>query len=171
MTECDDHNPVGHFNRDDIRRVYASFAAEYKITAEWTGLHAPAFVTRTVEQIIAIAAEQVLQEVHLQLKRSARHDPQCFGLPGIDQCFRLVVGPSGDLYWESYAGDRLQLIVYFTEKWRALTLIREGSVRRVHMPDWGVNDFDGNYGTMTQNQPPPIRESGAYGLERTDYSA
>ncbi len=29
------------FNRDDIRRVYASFAADYKIVAEWTELHQP----------------------------------------------------------------------------------------------------------------------------------
>ena len=52
------------FNRDDIRRVYASFAADYKIVAEWTGLHSPADVASNIAEIKAIAEEQYLKEVH-----------------------------------------------------------------------------------------------------------
>src|SRR6266511_2979764 len=36
------------FNRDDIRRVYASFAADYKIAAEWTELHSAAFIEQMI---------------------------------------------------------------------------------------------------------------------------
>ena len=95
------------FNRDDIRRVYASFAADYKIAAEWTGLHAPAFVTQTIEQIKAIAEEQYLQEVHLQLKTSA-------GAIRHAAVYRVSTNASGwssdrpgDMYWQSYPGDSL----------------------------------------------------------------
>jgi len=158
------------FNRDDIRRVYASFAAEYTITAEWTGLHAPAFVTQTIEQIMAIAAEQYLQEVHLQLKTSA-------GAIRNASVYRVSTNASGwssdrpgDIYWQSYAGDSLQLIIYFTEKWRALTQAKRDAFAELHMPGWGVSDFDGTYGTMTSSAGRRYA-SGAYGMERTDYSA
>ena len=82
------------FTRDDIRRVYASFAAEYKITAEWTSLHTPAFVTQTIEQIMAIAAEQYLQEVHLQLKTSAGAIRNASVYRVSTSASGLVVGPS-----------------------------------------------------------------------------
>lgn len=58
------------FNREDIRRVYASFAADYRIVAEWTELHSPTFIMQTIEEIKAIAEEQYLKEVHMQLRSS-----------------------------------------------------------------------------------------------------
>ena len=83
------------FNRDDIRRVYASFAAEYKITAEWTGLHAPAFVDPDDRADHGDRRRSsTLQEVHLQLKTSAGAIRKACGLPRLDERVRLVVGPS-----------------------------------------------------------------------------
>lgn len=158
------------FNRDDIRRVYASFAADYKIVAEWTGLHTPVFVAKTIEQIKAIAEEQYLQEVHLQLKTPA-------GAVRDAAVYRVSANASGwscdrpgDLYWQSYPGDSLQLIVYFTAKWWALTQTKRDAFASVHMPGWGVSDFDGNYGTMTSSADRRYA-SRAYGMERTRYSA
>jgi uncharacterized secreted protein with C-terminal beta-propeller domain len=58
------------FNRDDIRRVYASFAADYKIVAEWTELHRPQYVEKTIAEIKALAEEQYMKAVHLQLLSS-----------------------------------------------------------------------------------------------------
>ena len=58
------------FNRDDIRRVYASFAADYRMVAEWTNLHSTPFVDTTIDEIKALAEEEYLREVHLQLKSS-----------------------------------------------------------------------------------------------------
>ena len=68
------------------------------------------------------------------------------------------------------AGDSLQLIIYFTEKWRALTQVKRDAFAELHMPGWGVSDFDGTYGTMTSSAGRRYA-SGAYGMERTDYSA
>lgn len=56
------------YNRDDIRRVYASFAADYRIVAEWTGLHSATFIVQNIGAVKALAEEQYLKEVHLQLR-------------------------------------------------------------------------------------------------------
>src|SRR6266511_2270857 len=101
------------FNRDEIRRVYASFAADYKIVAEWTELHSPTFVEGTIAEIKAIAEEQYLKEVHLQLRSSS-------GVIREAAVYRVTTNASlwsadkpGDLYWDSEYGDSLQLIAYF----------------------------------------------------------
>lgn len=158
------------FNRDDIQRVYASFAADYKIVAEWTELHSPAFVAQTIEEIKAIAEERYLKEVHLQLKSST-------GVIREAAVYRVSTNASGwssdrpgDLYWQSYAGDNLLLIVYFTQKWWDLTPAEREAFSALHMPGWGNSDFDGNYGAMT-NSTDRRYASRAYGMERTRHSA
>ena len=90
------------FNREDIRRVYASFAADYKIAAEWTGLHTPADVDQTIEQIKALAEEQYLKEVHMQLKTSN-------GAVREAAVYRVSTSASGwssdrpgDVYWQHF---------------------------------------------------------------------
>jgi len=157
------------FNRDDIRRVYASFAADYRIVAEWTKLHSTPFVDTTIDQIKALAEEEYLQEVHLQLKSSRG---------GIRQAavYRVSTNASGwssdrpgDLYWRSYEGDGLYIIVYFTDKWRALSKERRDSFANVHMAGWGTSNFDGNYGIMSSSSDRRYA-SRAYGMERTRYS-
>jgi hypothetical protein len=158
------------FNRDDIRRVYASFAADYRIVAEWTGLHSSPFVDETIVQIKALAEEQYLREVHLQLKSSTGKIRQA-------AVYRVSTSASGwssdrpgDLYWDSYDGDRLQLIVYFGDKWWALSQRERDAFAAVYMPGWGTSDFDGNYGLMS-NSTDRRYASRAYGMERTRYSA
>src|SRR5437762_4685898 len=48
--------------RDDIRRVYASFAADYRMVAEWTNLHSTPFVDTTIDEIKALAEEARSEE-------------------------------------------------------------------------------------------------------------
>jgi len=158
------------FNRDDIRRVYASFAADYRIVAEWTKLHSPAFVDETIEQIKVLAEEQYLREVHLQLTSSS-------GVIREAVVYRVSTTASGwssdrpgNLYWANYDGDRLKLIVYFSEIWWALSKAQRDAFAAVHMPGWGTSGFDGNYGTMSSSSDRRYA-SRAYGMERTRYSA
>ena len=158
------------FNRDDIRRVYASFAADYRIVAEWTELHTPTFVTTTVEQIKALAEEQYLKEVHMQLRSST-------GAIREAAVYRVSLNASGwssdrpgDLYWNTYDGDYLKLIVSFTAKWWDLSQADRDAFSAVYMPGWGTSDFDYNYGVMSSSADRRFA-SRAYGIERTRYSA
>jgi hypothetical protein len=157
------------FNRDDIRRVYASFAADYRIVAEWTGLHSSAYIEQNIAAVKAVAEEQYLKEVHLQL---------CSSMGRIRQAavYRISTNASGwsadrpgDLYWDSDNGDYLQLIVFYTPKWSALSQAQRDAFRARHMPGWGPTDFDGSYGSMSSSTDRRYA-SRAYGMERTRYS-
>lgn len=55
------------FNREDIRRVHAAFAADYRIAAESTKLHSSKYVDQNVTAIKAVAEEQYLKAVHMRL--------------------------------------------------------------------------------------------------------
>lgn len=158
------------FNRDDIRRVYASFAADYRIVAEWTELHTKDFVDETIEEIKALAEEQYLEEVHLQLRSSSGSIREA-------AVYRVSTNASGwssdrpgDLYWDTQAGDRLKLIVFFSQKWWGLSAAERDAFAALHMPNWGTTDFDGDYGYMT-NTADRRYTSRAYGMERTRYSS
>jgi len=158
------------FNRDDIRRVYASFAADYKIVAEWTELHSRSFIDETSLQVKALAEEQYLREVHLQL-HSAR------GAIREAAVYRVSTNAGswssdrpGNLYWDTYEGDTLHLIVYFSQKWKDLAPAKREAFAALHMPGWGTSSFNGDYGTMTQSADRRYA-SRAYGLERTRYSS
>lgn len=158
------------FNRDDIRRVYASFAADYRIVAEWTGLHSAPFIATTIEEIKAIAEEQYLKEVHLQLWSST-------GAIREAAVYRVSTSASGwsadrpgDLYWTTYHGDSLRIIVYFSQKWWDLAEATRVAFASIHMPGWGTTDFNGSYGTMAGRTDRQYA-SRAYGMDRTRYSA
>jgi hypothetical protein len=156
------------FNRNDIRRVYASFAADYKIVAEWTELHSVTFIEQTIAEIKAIAEEQYLKEVHMQLRSAS-------GVIREAAVYRVTTNASlwsadkpGDLYWDSESGDSLRLIVYFTDKWWNLTPEQRAAFAAEHMAGWGTSDFDGNYGGLIAAADKRFA-SRAYGMERTTY--
>lgn len=158
------------YNRDDIRRVYASFAADYKIVAEWTGLHTREFIDETIGEIKALAEEQYLTEIHLQMKSA-------LGVIREAAVFRVSTNASswssdrpGSLHWTKSDGDGLFLIVYYSQKWRDLTSAQREAFAKLHMPGWGTSSFNGDYGTMTQTTDRKYA-SRAYGLERTRYSS
>ncbi len=158
------------YNRDDIRRVYASFAADYRIVAEWTELHSPALVTQTIEEIKAIAEEEYLREVHMQLRSSTGTIRQAAVYRVSTNAYGWSADRPGDLYWYTNTGDYLNLIVYFTQKWVDLSPTERAAFAAVHMPGWGTSDFDGNYGFMTSLTDRHY-VSRAYGIERTRYSS
>lgn len=158
------------FNRDDIRRVYASFAADYKIVAEWTGLHSSAIIDRAIVGIKAIAEEQYLKEVHLQLRSAA-------GLVRKAAVYRVTTNASlwsadkpGDLYWDHEDGDSLNVIVYYSAKWWELTPAQRDAFSAKHTAGWGTSDFDGNYGGLISITDKRFA-SRAYGMERTQYGS
>jgi hypothetical protein len=158
------------FNRDDIRRVYASFAADYTIVAEWTGLHDPARVTRNIAAVKALAEEQYMSDVHLHLRASNAAIREAAVYRVSTNASAWSSDRPGDLYWDTYAGDYLALTVFYSPMWAALSQAAKDAFRALHLPGWGPSDFDGNYGTMV-GAADRRYSSRAYGLERTRYSS
>ena len=159
------------FNRDDIRRVYASFAADYKIVAEWTELHSPAFVEQTIAEIKAIAEEQYLKEVHLQLALVDRRHPRGGRLSRDDERVPLV----GRQARRPLLGQRGRRLVAADRLLHQEVVGPDAGAQRnafaaVHMVGWGTSDFDGNYAGLTASTDKRFA-SRAYGMERTRHSS
>jgi hypothetical protein len=156
------------FNRDDIRRVYASFAADYKIVAEWTELHSAYRIEKNIAEIKLFAEEQYIESLHLHL---VAYD----GLVRRAAVYRVTTSASlwsadkpGDLRWTTYDGDWLRLVVYYSRKWWDLTEAQQQTFRDKHNITWGTTDFDGNYGGLVASTDKHFA-SRAYGMERTQY--
>jgi hypothetical protein len=158
------------YNRDDVRRVYASFAADYKIVAEWTELHSAYWIEKNIAEIKLFVEEQYIESLHLQLVASDG---------GIRRAavYRVTTNASlwsadkpGDLHWTTYDGDRLDLIVSYSRKWKDLTDPQRQAFRDKHRITWSTTDFDGNYTGLVASTDKHFA-SRAYGMERTQYSA
>jgi len=157
------------FNRDDIRRVYASFAADYRIIADWTGLQAKEFVDETIYQIKTLAEELYLKEVHIQLlsKSGTIREAVVYGVS--TNASSWSSDRPGDLYWTTYEGDRLYVIVDFSQKWKGLPPATQREFAAIYLPGWGATSLNGVYDAMT-NKTDRHYSSRAYGMDRTRYT-
>ena len=158
------------FNRDDIRRVYASFAADYKIVAEWTGLHSPYWIETNIAGIKLFAEEQYIEALHLQLVASDGRIRRAAVYRVTTNASLWSADRPGDLYWDAGDGDRLNLIVFYSQRWWSLTQAQRDAFRETHGIDWRTSDFDGNYSGLIASMDKRFA-SRAYGMERTQYGA
>jgi hypothetical protein len=157
------------FNRDDIRRVYASFAADYTIVAEWTGLVSASRIADNIAAIKALAEEQYLDEVHVQLRASTGGVREAAVYRVSTNASGWSTDRPGDLYWDSATGDDLRVIVFYNTNWTALSKGERDAFHAQHLPGWVTSDFDGTYGSMSSTTDRRY-SSRAYGIDRTRYS-
>jgi Bacterial HORMA domain family 1 len=158
------------YNRDDIRRVHASFAADYTIVAEWTGLRLPSYVAADIAAVKALTEAQYLREVHIQLVSASGAIRQAAAYRVSTNASGWSTNRPGDLYWDSESGDWLRLVVFYNANWAALSKPEQDGFRELHLPGWGPSDFNGNYGAMSSVADRRYA-SRAYGMERTRYSS
>ena len=158
------------FNRDDIRRVYASFAADYKIVAEWTELHNAYWIEKNIADIKLFAEEQYIESLHLQLVASDGRVRRAAVYRVTTSASLWSADKPGDLRWTTQDGDTLRLIVDFSGKWWDLTDAQRQAFRDKHNINWGTTDFDGNYSGLVGSTDKHFA-SRAYGMERTTYGS
>jgi hypothetical protein len=157
------------FNRDDIRRVHASFAADYTIVAEWTGRRSATLLASDLASVKALAEARYLSEVHIQLCAANGSIRQAAAYRVSNDASGWSTSRPGDLYWDSESGDYLRLVVFYSASWSALSKAEQDSFREQYLPGWGPSGFDGNYGSMSSATDRRYA-SRAYGMERTRYS-
>jgi hypothetical protein len=157
------------FNREDIRRVHASFAADYRIAAESTGLHSSERVERNAISIKALAEEQYLETVHLRLLDSSGAVREAAVYRASTNASSWTSERPGDMYWKANQGDTLEITVFYSDQWGALTQTQKDAFRDEHLPGWGPSDFDGKYGTLAGSTDRQY-SSRAYGMDRTRYT-
>lgn len=157
------------FNREDIRRVHASFAADYRIAAESTELHSRSYVDETISEIESLAEDQYLSEIHLRLLTSSGTLREAAVFKVSTDASSWTSERPGDMYWKAGAGDSLKITVFYSAKWKALTKAQKDAYREKHLPGWGPSDFDGDYGTLSGSTDRHY-SSRAYGIHRTRYT-
>jgi hypothetical protein len=157
------------YSRDDVVRVYASFSADYRIVAEWTRLHDAEFISRTIAQIAALVEAEYVSSVHLQLKSLMGTIKQA----AVYRVSRTATGWSsdrpGDMYWVSQSGDKLEIVIFFSEKWNTLSQAQQAAFKAKYFPNWLPSDFDGQYPGLASHLDRRYASRG-YGMERTDFS-
>jgi hypothetical protein len=158
------------YNRDDIQRVYASFAADYRMVAEWTALRSDAEINRNIAAVQAVAEAQYLREVHLQLKTQAGRIREAAVYRVSTSASGWSADRPGSLYWDSDRTDDLELIVFYNSKWTTLAAAERDAFRARYLPGWGPSDFNGHYGPMASSVDRRYA-SRAYGIERIRYSS
>jgi Bacterial HORMA domain family 1 len=157
------------FNREDIRRVHASFAADYRIAAESTELHSRSFVDATISEIGALAEEQYLSKIHLRLLSSGGAVREAAVYTVSTDAGSWAAERPGDMYWKASHGDRLCIDVFYSATWRALTRAQKDAFIAKYLASWGTSDFDGNYDGLVGSMDRQY-SSRAYGMDRTRYS-
>jgi hypothetical protein len=157
------------FNRDDIRRVHASFAADYRIAAESTGLHSSSFVDATISEIGALVEEQYLSEIHLRLLSSDGHTREAAVYRVSTNASSWTSERPGDMYWTPNQGDTLVINIFYSDKWKALTKTQKDAFIAKYLSTWTTSNFDGNYGALTGSTDRHYA-SRAYGMDRTRYT-
>lgn len=153
----------------DIRRVFASFAADYRIVAEFTGLHESTFVASTIGQIQWLAQEEYLSEVHIQLKSSTGVIRRAATYKVSTTASAWSSDRPGNLYWPNSPGDSLTIVVFFSNKWHQLPTQTRINLENEHLPNWSSTNFDGSYANLSGSVDKTF-SSRAYGLERKVFS-
>ena len=157
------------FNREDIKRVHAAFAADYRIAAESTKLHSSSRVNKNVAGIKAVAEEQYLKAVHVRLLRSDGSVREAAVYEVSTDASGWTSERPGDMYWKAEPGDVFRLTLFYSAKWDALAQAEKDAFRKQHLPGWGPSSFDGRYDGMTYSADRQY-SSRAYGLQRTRHS-
>jgi hypothetical protein len=157
------------FNREDIRRVHASFAADYRIAAESTDLHSRSFVDATISEIGALAEEQYLSEIHVRLLSSAGGIREAAVYRASTNASSWTSERPGDMYWMANQGDKLVIDIFYSAEWKALTRAQKDVFIAKYLSSWVKGDFDGNYGALAGSTDRRY-SSRAYGMDRTRYT-
>lgn len=162
-TDSDTHT----HNREDIRRVFASWAADFKIVSEWTGLRTTQEVNETTAQVEAVANQEYLHAVHIQLASASGKVKKAAEYRVSTSAGTWSADRPGDMYWDHEADDVLKLYVQYNARWDRLTTTEQTKFEEEHLQGWGHGNFEG-YGSLNGSADRRYA-SRAYGLERTSY--
>lgn len=158
------------YNSSDIQRVYASFAADYKMVAEWTELHSREYVQETTEQIRKLVENEYVNEIHLQKMTSSGKIPDAVIYRISTNASTWSADRPATLKWNVTAGDSLRIVVFFSKKWGALSPEKKIQFSKEHLPNWTEISFDGKYDGLSEVGSAKYSSRG-YGMERTQVSS
>ena len=156
----------------DVRRVLASFAADYAMIAQATGTHSTDEVAWIVTDLVIFATGGYLEAVDIVLR-----DEQGVTLRAAKYIVSTAASgwlgaEPGNNLWPRLVGGRLTIIATLSDMWWAMSDAERRRFReRTGLQGaWGVTDMDTTYGGM-QHTVDRRYASNGYGLEKVLYAS
>jgi len=153
----------------DVRKVVDSFAADYDMLAQATGLEIQQRVTDTVHDVKRLTEYGYLARVDIVLLD--RYDAVVRAVKyavSTDASLWSVQRPGNNL-WPRTIGGSLVVVVSYTKEWRALSDDARRAFQLTYLTlGWLTSSIDTSYPGLS-GQVDRHYASNAYGMERTTY--
>lgn len=155
----------------DVRRVVASFGADFWMIAQATGLRESQDVRDTVSDLTVFAQVGYLEEVDLILWDAAGNTIRAAKYTVSTSAVGWNNDRPGNNLWPRTAGGQLQVVATMSSEWTAMDETAQAAAReRLGLINaWGPTSVDTSHVGMNQDADRRYA-SNAYGLARTIYT-
>lgn len=155
----------------DVRRVVASFGADFSMISQATGLRDSEDVRGIVSDLNAFAEAGYLEGVHLILWDVRGNKLRAAKYTVSTSAASWSNDRPGNNLWSRTLGGRLQVIGILSSNWWAMDEAAKDQVRERYgiAGAWRLTNTDTSHATMSSNTDRRYA-SNAYGMERTIYT-
>jgi hypothetical protein len=154
----------------DVRRVLASFAADYSMIAQATATHSLSHVERTVTDLAIFAGRDMLLAVDIVLVDAKDVPVRAARYSVSTTASSWTNGEPGNNLWPKIPATRLQVIATLGDAWwtmseTAKTRFRESTGLQ---GTWDITSIDTSFSGMGRNVDRRYASNG-YGMEKALY--
>lgn len=154
----------------DVRRVLASFAADYSMVAQATATHTLAHVERTVADLTIFAGQEMLLAVEIVLLDTKDVAVRAARYMVSTTASGWTNGEPGNNLWPKTPGTRLQVIATLSSAWWAMSDAEKVRFReRTGLQgSWDLTNIDTSFSGMGRTVDRRYASNG-YGMEKALY--
>lgn len=159
------------FTVTDVRRVVASFGADFSMISQVTGLRESEDVRETVSDLNAFAEAGYLEAVHLILWDACGNKLRAAKYAVSTSAASWNNDRPGNNLWPCTSGGRMQVIGTLSSDWWIMDEAAKDCVRERYgiAGAWRLTNTDTSHAGMSSNTDRRYA-SNAYGMERTIYT-
>jgi hypothetical protein len=154
----------------DVRRVLASFAADYSMIAQVTATHTVAVVERIVSDLTIFAEHKMLLAVDIVLADAKDVPVRAARYTVSTSASGWTNGEPGNNLWLGVSGTHLQIIATLGDAWWAMSDIERARFRERSglQGRWDMTSIDTSYSGMSRTVDRRYASNG-YGMEKALY--
>ena len=155
----------------DVRRVIASFGADFSMISQTTGLRESQNVRETVSDLNAFAEAGYLEEIHLILWDARGNKLRAAKFTVSTSAASWSNDRPGGNLWPRTPGGSLQVISTLSSDWWAMDEAARDRVREQYSiaGAWRLTNTDTSHVSMSSSTDRRYA-SNAYGMQRTIYT-
>ena len=154
----------------DVRRVLASFAADYSMIVQATATHSATHAARTVADLTIFAEQAMLLAVKIVLLDTSDVPVRAAQYTVSTTASGRTNREPGNNLWPKIAGTRLQVIATLSEAWWAKSDAEKARFReRMGLQgEWSLTTIDTSFSGMSRTVDRRYVSNG-YGMEKAMY--